>query len=71
MVCVRRNVYIIATSDTRNTLIRGPIRQWLKDHDVPAYWSAVNRGWFVRDERMPDLRAELEHAGYSVRGASR
>lgn len=70
MVHVRRIDYAIATSDWRNTLMRNPIRQGLMDQEAAASWSAVNRGWFVDDERMPGVRAELEHARYSVRGAN-
>lgn len=56
-------------TDVRHVLVRGPIRQWLKDRQVPAYWSRPHRGFLVRRERIPDLVARLEHDGYVVRGA--
>lgn len=66
-----RRVFLVDTADTRNLLVRGPIREVLKAYGVPALWSAMNRGWFVRVERVPDLVARLEVDGYVVRRSSR
>jgi hypothetical protein len=50
----------------RYTLIRGNLRDWLKAEHIPALWSNTYRGWHVRTERIGDLIARAEHAGYDV-----
>ncbi|WP_345203962.1 hypothetical protein [Fodinibacter luteus] len=61
-----RPVYLYE-AEGAHVLVRGPVRDWLRDNGVPATRSAVERGWWVRRERVPDLVARLELAGYLVR----
>ncbi|WP_374969930.1 hypothetical protein [Terrabacter sp. BE26] len=68
---MKRAAYLIDTSDPRHVVIKGALRQWLKDEGIPAQWAPAQRGWFLRRERVPDVTARLEHAGYSVRGMTR
>jgi hypothetical protein len=63
-------VWIIAV-DGRNTLLRGPIREWLKAKGVPALWSTRRRGWWVRSERVADVVAQLERDRYVVRRSAK
>lgn len=68
---MKRCAYLIDTSDPRYVLLKGAQRQWLKDEGIPALWVPAHRGWFLRRERVADVTARLEHAGYSVRGVTR
>lgn len=47
-------------------LLRGPLRDWLKDRHIPAMHSRMRRGWHVRSERIPDLVAEAQVDGWGV-----
>lgn len=61
-------VYVYGLRDNaRYTLIRGHLREWLKAEGIPAMWSLTYRGWHVRTERIGDLIARAELAGYQVR----
>ncbi|MGG5258793.1 hypothetical protein [Phycicoccus avicenniae] len=51
----------------RHVLVCGPIRDWLRRNGIPATRSAVERGWWIRRERLADLVAQLEIDGYTVR----
>lgn len=52
--------------NSRYTLIRGHLRDWLKAENIPAMHSVTYKGWHVRTERIGDLIARAEHAGYEV-----
>ena len=54
-------------ANLRYTLVRGPIRDLLKDNRIPAMWLPRLRGWTIRTERIGDLIALAEIAGYVVR----
>jgi hypothetical protein len=61
-------VYVYPTAEgERYTLVRGPLRDWLKAESIPALRSITHKGWHVRTERIGDLIARAEHAGYEVR----
>lgn len=62
----RRPVYLYE-AEGAHVLVRGPVRDFLRDNRVPARRSPMDRGWWVRRERVPDLVALLEVAGYVVR----
>lgn len=62
----RRPVYLFE-AEGAYVLLRGPVRDFLRDNGVPARRSPMDRGWWVRRERVPDLVALLEVAGYAVR----
>ncbi|WP_295700431.1 hypothetical protein [Lapillicoccus sp.] len=51
----------------RYSLLRGPILDFLQDNRIPAQWTPRLRGWTVRTERIGDLIALAELAGYVVR----
>lgn len=61
-------VYVYGLPENvRYTLIRGHLRDWLKSERIPAMYSITYKGWHVRTERIGDLIARAEHAGYEVR----
>lgn len=61
-----RPVFIYETT-TRHVLVRGPVRDFLRDNGIPALRSPAHRGWLIRRERVADLVARLELDGYTVR----
>lgn len=63
----RLYVYGMAAENTRYTLVRGFIRDWLKNEGIPAMYSITYKGWHIRTERIGDVIARAEHAGYDVR----
>ncbi|GAB2747743.1 hypothetical protein GCM10027039_01730 [Terrabacter koreensis] len=65
---MKRTAYLIDTSSPRYVLLRGALRQWLKDQRIPATWAPAHRGWFLTRGRVADVTARLEHAGYVVKG---
>lgn len=65
---MKATAYLIDTSDQRHVLLKGALRQWLKDERIPAMWAPAHRGWFLARTRVPDVTARLEHAGYTVKG---
>jgi hypothetical protein len=63
-----RYLYVYGSKDdSRYALIRGNLRDWLKAESIPAMRSITHKGWHVRTERVADLIARAEHAGYDVR----
>ncbi len=52
----------------RYSLVRGHIKPLIEGSSIVASWSAVERGWMVRTDRVGEVcaRAEL-HGGYVVR----
>ena len=68
---MKPTAYLVDTSSSRHVLLRGPLRQWLKDEGIPAQWAPAHRGWFLTRTRVADVTARLEHAGYVVKGWSR
>lgn len=52
---------------SRYTLVKGDIRDWLIDSNIPALWSPSRRGWHVRTERLPDMLARAEFDQLIVR----
>jgi hypothetical protein len=50
-----------------HTVVKGNWRDWLAERQIPATWSASQRGWFVRNERIADLVAMAEHEGLIVK----
>lgn len=53
--------------NTRYTLIRGFLMDWLRAERIPALWSPTYKGWHVRTDRLGDLLARAELAGFDVR----
>lgn len=51
----------------KHVLLRGPIRHLLSEYRQPAVWSNIDRGWWLRRERLPDLMAQAAESGYAVR----
>lgn len=55
---------------TRYVLLRASrwtvFRDHLKDGRVPAMWSRTDRGWCLRKERLADVIAGAENAGWVV-----
>jgi hypothetical protein len=63
-------VLLIGREDGNYTLVKGNVRTWLADNRIPALWSPMNHGWWVRTERIPDLLAAAEVEGLIVKVAS-
>ncbi len=57
--------------NVRYTLVRTPqwgrVKAWLDASSIPATWTPRLRGWCVRTERMGDLIARAEQAGFVVK----
>jgi hypothetical protein len=60
-------VLLIGREEGNYTLCKGSVRTWLADNRTPALWSPLNRGWWVRSERIPDLLAMAEVDGLIVK----
>lgn len=61
-------VYVYGLRESpRYSLVRGHLGQWLKAEHIPAMYSITYKGWHIRTERIGDLIARAEHAGYEVR----
>lgn len=61
-------VYVYGLPENaRYTLVRGPLRAWLKGHSVPAMWTPRLNGWCIRTERVGDVIALAERDGMGVR----
>ncbi len=59
------NVY--DTGQGRYALVRGPARDLLLEHRVPAVYSRIDRGWNLRRERLGDFLAMAQESGLPVR----
>lgn len=55
------------TSEGRYALVKGRVRDFLRDNRIPALYSASRRGWHVRMDRISDVIAQAESAGIRVR----
>ncbi len=65
---MNRRIYVYGLAENlRYALVRGHLRDWLKAEGIPAMWSPPRKGWYVRTERVGDLMARAEIAGYVVR----
>ena len=59
-------LFVYASHSARHALIKGNIRDWLRDNRIPAMYTAMHRGWLVRQDRVADLVARAEHDGILV-----
>lgn len=51
----------------RYVLLRGiKLSGWLRDHDIPAVRSPMDRGQKLRRERLPDVLARAAEEGITV-----
>ena len=65
-------VLVIGESDGRRyTLIKGSVKDWLGENRIPALWSPLNRGWWLRTERVADVVALAERQGAIVKAGPR
>lgn len=63
-----RRLYVYGMPENvRYTLVRGHLREWLKDSAIPAMWSPARKGWLIRTDRIGDVLARAELDGYDVR----
>lgn len=62
-----RHVTMTDTGRARHVLVQGQAVDLLREHGHRAMWSAVERGWWLRRERVPDLLAQAAEAGVRVR----
>jgi len=54
---VTRALWVHPCSE-RYVLLRGVgLSRWLREHDVPAVRSPIDRGYKLRKERLPDVLA--------------
>ncbi|EWT06324.1 hypothetical protein N864_22625 [Intrasporangium chromatireducens Q5-1] len=51
----------------RHALVRGALRDFLRDNGIPAQYLSARRGWLVRRDRLADLVARAERDGFHVR----
>ena len=51
----------------RYVVVKGRVREWLKDNNIPAMWLPRHRGFAVRRDRLPDLLALADMQGHRVR----
>ncbi len=69
---MKTTIYVYGLADNlRYSLLRSPqwgaIKAWLVASNFPATWTPRLRGWCVRTERMGDLIALAERAGFVVK----
>lgn len=57
---------IVREHDSKYSLIKGPLRDWLRDNGIPATYSAKDRGWLIRNERVADVVALAQHDRFAV-----
>jgi hypothetical protein len=63
-----KTVLIAGEKTGSYTVVKGRnLSEWLAERQIPATWSASQRGWFVRNERIADLVAMAEHEGLIVK----
>ena len=51
----------------RYALVKGNLRDWLRENRIPAMYSPIKRGWNVRVDRLGDVIALAESQGIRVR----
>jgi hypothetical protein len=65
---MNRRIYAYGMPENvRYTLVRGHLREWLREHSIPAMWSPARKGWLIRTDRLGDVLALAELDGYDVR----
>ncbi|MGG5260824.1 hypothetical protein [Phycicoccus avicenniae] len=66
---VRRIVFVYSLPDSPkpHRLLRGNVRDWLREEGIPAMWTNRLRGWFIHEDRVADIVARAEAAGIAVR----
>jgi hypothetical protein len=47
-------------------LVRGNVRDWLRQRQIPALRTPARRGWCIRSERIGDVIAQAELDGIAV-----
>lgn len=61
-------VYVYSSpAVARYALLRGGIGHWLKEAHIPALRTAMHGGYWLRSERVSDVMARMDRAGYLVR----
>lgn len=61
-------LWVMPTADGhRDTLLKGNLRDWLRDNHVSAMYSLPLRGWHIRNHRVPDVLATAHAQGVSMR----
>lgn len=64
---MRLSAYIYAVPSETYALVRGPrVGRWFRDQRIPAMRSPSNNGYWLRQERVPDVVARMEHDGVRV-----
>ena len=64
-------VLIIGRVENNYTLVKGNVSDWLAHNRIPALGTPMNRGWWIRNERLPDVVALAEHQGLIVKAGPR
>jgi hypothetical protein len=65
-------VLVVGRTEGNYTLCKGSdIKGWFAANRIPALWSPLNRGWWLRSERLPDVVALAQHQGLVVKAGSR
>ncbi|WP_137120922.1 hypothetical protein [Segeticoccus rhizosphaerae] len=60
-------ITIADEGSVRYVTLRGPLRDFLIRHKVPAMHNNRTRGWALRRERLADVLALAEAEGHQVR----
>lgn len=64
---MRTPVFVYAVPGETYALVRGPrVGRWFRDQGIPALRSPSNNGFWLRQERVPDVMARMELSGLSV-----
>jgi hypothetical protein len=65
---MNRVMHLYAPAGERFILVRPTEggRQWLKDHDLPAFWSRTAQAFLLRPEHSADLLAMGRHEGWVI-----
>lgn len=67
MVRMTTAMFVYGQPDsTRYALVKGNVRDWLRDNGIPAMYSPSKRGWHVRLDRLGDMLALAESQGIRV-----
>jgi hypothetical protein len=64
---VKAPLHVYERSQERHSVVRGgPVHQLVEGTPVRALWDRRERGYLVRSDRLPDLLAMAEVAGWRV-----
>lgn len=60
-------VHVYTRPGAKFALVRGGVKQWLKQENIVASYSRSDEGFHLNKTRLDDLIARLEHSDFTVR----